>query len=140
MLKTLLGAALVTAAYVAPATAQAQATCQFSSNPSEAGHVRAVLAFIDAWNRGNFIEAQRLFTSNATVRGGFYDEEIKSLSEVVAEAQTGAERSRYTVMDIMTDGSNIVVLKLLADDADDQVSDIWVFQVGSGCLTNLQIF
>lgn len=140
--KTILGAALAVAtACMAPATAQAQANCQFISNPSEDGHVRIALAFVDAWNRGAFSDARRLFTADATVRGGFYDDEIKPLSEVVAEAQqAGGERSQYTVMGIMTDGSNLVALKLLADDADDDVAEIWVFGVGSGCLTDLQIF
>lgn len=86
-------------------------------------------------------EARRAFSKNATVSTGFHSDEKTSIDDMLlAASKSPQQRGAYTVTGIMTDGSNHVVLNLMPAESNDDVSEIWVFEVGSGCLTNLNVF
>ncbi|MGW8278539.1 hypothetical protein ACWGK7_03460 [Sphingomonas aurantiaca] len=142
MKKLILGLALIIGMGAGSAYGQAGSeVCKQISNPSDAGHSQLAQSFVQAWNEGRVEDARRMFTGNATVRDGFYSDEKKPIGDLLSKAKSAGEvRGRYTIMGIMTDGSNRVVLKMLEASATDEVSEIWVFEVGSGCLSNLHIF
>ncbi|WP_420607265.1 hypothetical protein [Novosphingopyxis sp.] len=90
--------------------------------------------FISALNQGDDMVAAPLLDPQAIIRDMTEEKEVGA-DEFLRLVNENPSADYRTVVGQLSDGSNVVVLKVSIQG--DPISEIWVFGVGSGCITDI---